>query len=159
MVPLVWERAQRLLHHSPCSNAATISLGVGIGGMTFTSCPQPLPIYTPFINASEGQLLFSSGRAWLPSGSPQVSAAPMQAIRRTFLPQQTSCLWIQPLPQKTSPDMAFLYKSNLTPSPKIALPGSMAWLSLLRCHQALFHQGHQGRWVVERTGMVHTLPL
>lgn len=53
MVPLVWERAQGLLHHSPLSIADAISLDVGTGGMTFTSHPQSLPFYTSFINASE----------------------------------------------------------------------------------------------------------
>lgn len=51
MVLLLWKRAQGLLHRSPQSNAATISLDIGTGGMTFTSCPQSLPIYTSFINA------------------------------------------------------------------------------------------------------------
>jgi len=53
MALLVWERAQRLLHHSPHSNMTTIPFDVGTGGMTSTTCPQSLAIYTSFINASE----------------------------------------------------------------------------------------------------------
>lgn len=55
------------------------------------------------------------GSEWLPTG---VSQPLVQAIRRAFLPQQPSHLWIQPPARKTSPEKAFLYRSKSCSSPK-----------------------------------------
>lgn len=61
----------------------------------------------------------------------------VQAIRRAFLPQQTS--GFKPQLRRQAQIKLFFMETNLAPPPKTALPRSMAWLSPFQCHQAPFH--------------------